>query len=311
MMVADDELPCREWCRTNHRDRTRTGADRFGQTGYEADRFHKSRQVDRYRIIHGRNSLTSNLGYSEEHMSFENKTAIVTGSGRGIGKVIVSQLAAAGANVVVSDIDQSTCEDTAREIGASAIACQANVTSADDITRLFKTAAEKYGSIDIVVNNAGITRDGLMIRMDEKDWDTVLDINLKGAFLVTKTAARIMMKQRSGRIINISSVVGLTGNAGQANYSAAKAGLVALTKTAAKELGSRGVTVNAVAPGFIETEMTATLPEAARASFLSKIVLGRAGTPADVAAAVVFLASDEAAYITGQVLSIDGGMVMA
>lgn len=244
-------------------------------------------------------------------MSFENKTAIVTGSGRGIGKVIVSQLAAAGANVVVSDIDLTTCEETAAEIGASAIACQANVTSADDIDRLFKTASEKFGSVDIVVNNAGITRDGLMIRMDEKDWDTVLDINLKGAFLVTKCAARIMMKQRSGRIVNISSVVGLTGNAGQANYAAAKAGLVALTKTAAKELGSRGVTVNAVAPGFIETEMTASLPEAARASFMANIVLKRAGTPADVASAVIFLASDEAAYITGQVLLVDGGMVMA
>jgi 3-oxoacyl-[acyl-carrier protein] reductase len=244
-------------------------------------------------------------------MSFENKTAIVTGSGRGIGKVIVSQLAAAGANVVVSDIDLSTCEETAREIGASAIACQTNVTNADDIDRLFKTAIDKFGSVDIVVNNAGITRDGLMVRMDEKDWDTVLDINLKGAFLVTKIAARIMMKQRRGRIVNISSVVGLTGNAGQGNYAAAKAGLIALTKTAAKELGSRGVTVNAVAPGFIETEMTAALSEAARASFLSKIVLGRPGTPADVAAAVIFLASEEAAYITGQVLSIDGGMVMA
>ena len=150
-----------------------------------------------------------------------------------------------------------------------------------------------------------------MIRMDEKDWDTVLDINLKGAFLVTKSAARIMMKQRYGRIVNISSVVGLTGNAGQANYSASKAGLIALTKTSAKELGSRGVTVNAVAPGYIETEMTAALPEAAKEFFLSKVVLGRPGTPEDVARAVLFLASDEAAYVTGQVRAIDGGMLIS
>ncbi len=244
-------------------------------------------------------------------MNFENKTALVTGSARGIGRVIAQSFATAGANVVISDVDQAACEKTASEIGGAAIACRADVTSADDIDQLFKTVTDKFKRIDIVVNNAGITRDGLMIRMDEKDWDTVLDINLKGAFLVTKSAARIMMKQRYGRIVNISSVVGLTGNAGQANYSASKAGLIALTKTSAKELGSRGVTVNAVAPGYIETEMTAALPEAAREFFLSKVVLGRPGTPEDVARAVLFLASDEAAYVTGQVLAIDGGMMIS
>jgi len=244
-------------------------------------------------------------------MNFEDKTAVVTGSARGIGRVIARSFATAGANVVISDVDQAACEKTASEIGGAAIACRADVTSADDIDQLFKTVTDKFKRIDIVVNNAGITRDGLMIRMDEKDWDTVLDINLKGAFLVTKSAARIMMKQRYGRIVNISSVVGLTGNAGQANYSASKAGLIALTKTSAKELGSRGVTVNAVAPGYIETEMTAALPEAAREFFLSKVVLGRSGTPEDVARAVLFLASDEAAYVTGQVLAIDGGMMIS
>ena len=244
-------------------------------------------------------------------MNFEDKTAVVTGSARGIGRVIAQSFATAGANVVISDIDQAACEKTASEIGGTAIACRADVTSAGDIDQLFKTVTDKFKRIDIVVNNAGITRDGLMIRMDEKDWDTVLDINLKGAFLVTKSAARIMMKQRYGRIVNISSVVGLTGNAGQANYSASKAGLIALTKTSAKELGSRGVTVNAVAPGYIETEMTAALPEAAKEFFLSKVVLGRPGTPEDVARAVLFLASDEAAYVTGQVLAIDGGMLIS
>ncbi len=244
-------------------------------------------------------------------MNFEDKTAVVTGSARGIGRVIAQSFATAGANVVISDIDQAACEKTASEIGGTAIACRADVTSAGDIDQLFKTVTDKFKRIDIVVNNAGITRDGLMIRMDEKDWDTVLDINLKGAFLVTKSAARIMMKQRYGRIVNISSVVGLTGNAGQANYSASKAGLIALTKTSAKELGSRGVTVNAVAPGYIETEMTAALPEAAKELFLSKVVLGRPGTPEDVARAVLFLASDEAAYVTGQVLAIDGGMLIS
>jgi 3-oxoacyl-[acyl-carrier protein] reductase len=170
------------------------------------------------------------------------------------------------------------------------------------------SVVEKLGRIDVVVNNAGVTRDTLMIRMDEKDWDLVLDINLKGAFLVTKAAARVMMKQRSGRIVNISSVVGLGGNAGQANYAASKAGLIGLTKSAAKELCTRGITVNAVAPGFIETEMTHNLSDAARQAFMTRVLINRAGLPNDVAAAVLFLASDDASYITGQVLAVDGGL---
>jgi len=178
------------------------------------------------------------------------------------------------------------------------------------VKELFDRTMEKLGRVDIVVNNAGVTRDGLIIRMDEKDWDMVLDINLRGAFLVTKAAGKIMMKQRSGRIVNISSVVGLGGNAGQANYSASKAGLIGLTKSAAKEFGARGITVNAVAPGFIDTEMTAGLPEAVRQSSLNQVLISRPGLPEDVASAVLFLASDEASYITGQVLVVDGGLTM-
>jgi 3-oxoacyl-[acyl-carrier protein] reductase len=203
-------------------------------------------------------------------MDFTGKVAVVTGSARGIGLAIARRFAEAGASVVLCDVSEE----------------------------------------HVVVNNAGITRDTLMLRMDEKDWDLVLDINLKGAFLVTKAASRIMMKQRFGRIVNISSVVGLTGNAGQANYSASKAGLIGLTKSSAKELAGRGITVNAVAPGFIETEMTRSMPEAAREEFLKRVLISRAGTPDDVAAAVLFLASDEAAYITGQVLTVDGGLTV-
>ncbi|MDM7971615.1 MAG: 3-oxoacyl-ACP reductase FabG [candidate division Zixibacteria bacterium] len=191
-----------------------------------------------------------------------------------------------------------------------AIGVRADVTSSADAEALIAAAQERFGSVDVVVNNAGVTRDTLLVRMDEKDWDMVLDINLKGAFLVTKSAAKVMMKQRSGRIINVSSVVGLFGNAGQTNYAASKAGLLGLTKSAAKELGARGITVNAVAPGFIETDMTRVLPEEARARFLERSVIKRAGTPDDVAAAVMFLASDAAAYITGHVIAVDGGMAM-
>jgi len=243
-------------------------------------------------------------------LDFSTRVVIVTGSARGIGRVIAENFARAGARVVVSDIDQAACDATAAAIGHGAIGIKANVTKIDEVTQLFDRVAEQLGQVDIVVNNAGITRDALMIRMDEKDWDTVLDINLKGAFLVTKTAARLMMKQRYGRIINISSVVGIGGNAGQSNYAASKAGLLGLTKSAARELGARNITVNAVAPGFIETDMTAQLPDAARQAFMSKVFINRAGLPQDVAGAVLFLASEEASYITGQVLAVDGGMTM-
>ena len=244
-------------------------------------------------------------------MDFANKTVVVTGSARGIGRVIAEQFARLNANVVISDLDEETVERAVGEIGSTTVGFKADVTKAADIDKLFEKTVERFGRVDIVVNNAGITRDSVMIRMAEKDWDMVLDINLKGAFLVTKAAARIMMKQRYGRIVNISSVVGLKGNAGQANYAASKAGLIGLTKSSAKELASRGVTVNAVAPGFIATEMTEALPEAAKQQFLERMFLKRPGSPQDVAAAVLFLASDEASYITGQVLAVDGGLSMS
>ncbi len=243
-------------------------------------------------------------------MDFANKTAIITGSARGIGRVIAEAFAARHANIVICDLDQGAIDTVVSSLGNGAVGFKADVTNSGDVESLFDKAVEKFGRVDILVNNAGITRDTLMIRMDEKDWDMVLDINLKGAFLVTKAAARIMMKQRYGRIVNISSVIGLSGNVGQANYSASKAGLIGLTKSAAKELCTRGITVNAVAPGFIETEMTAKMPEAARQAILGRVLINRPGTPADVASAVLFLASDDASYITGQVLAIDGGLTV-
>ena len=242
------------------------------------------------------------------------KTAVITGAGQGLGKAIALRLAEMGANVVVNDIPASeTIDKTAEEFankGFNVAVSKGDVRSEEDADRLMQTAVDRFGSIDILVNNAGITRDTLIIRMSEKDWDDVLDINLKGAFLCTKSAARIMIKQKSGKIVNISSVAGIMGNPGQANYSSSKAGLIGLTKSTAKELSSRGITCNAVAPGLIKSKMTDVLPDKVKQRYLEQIPAGRFGTPEDVAGVVAFLCTDDASYINGQVINIDGGLVM-
>lgn len=242
------------------------------------------------------------------------KTAVITGSGRGIGKAIALKLAENGANIVINDIPGSDyADETQKEIeslGVKAIVVRGDVRKKEDVENLINTTIKTFGKIDILVNNAGITRDGLMLRMSEEDWDLVLDINLKGAFNCIKAAARPMMKQRSGSIINIASVVGVMGNAGQANYTASKAGLIGLTKTVAKEFSSRNIRANAVAPGFIESHMTDVLPEDVKKQYFDAIPLSKFGTTEDVAKAVLFLASDLSSYITGQTINVDGGLVM-
>ncbi len=247
-------------------------------------------------------------------MSLDGKTALVTGGSRGIGAAIARDLAERGANVAVC---ASRSLDAAKSVvsaiessGKKGLALQTDVSDASAVDALFKQIGDELGPVGILVNNAGINRDALTVRMKPEEWDAVLDVNLKGAYLCTRAAARPMMKARTGRIINISSVVGLRGNAGQANYAASKAGLIGLTKSTAREFASRGITVNAVCPGYIPTDMTEGIPDDARDALLAQIPLGRMGTPEEVAAAVGFLASDDAAYITGQALVIDGGMVM-
>ncbi len=245
------------------------------------------------------------------NIDLSGRVALVTGGSRGIGKEIGRRLAGAGAKVALADVvDEAQIQTSADEIGGGAIAVSMNVTDPEQCSAAVSRVEEALGPIDVLVNNAGITRDGLLIRMSDADWSAVLDVNLKGVFNMTKVVARGMMKRRAGRIVNIASVVGITGNAGQANYSASKAGVIGFTKTVAKELASRGVLVNAVAPGFIDTDMTKALPESARETLLKLIPLGRLGGPEDVANAVLFLSSDLASYITGQVVVVDGGMVM-
>jgi len=244
----------------------------------------------------------------------EKKSVIVTGAGRGIGRVIAGELAREGAWVVVSDIDEKTAFKVVDEIcvsGGRAVSAVGDVSNFDNAKNIVNKAVEEFSGLDILVNNAGIVRDNLIMRMSDEEWDSVINVNLKGVFNLIRAASRIMLKRRYGKIINISSVVGIMGNAGQANYSASKAGIIGLTRSAAKEFASRNVCVNAVAPGYIETDMTKNLPEEVKNTFLKSIPLKRPGSAEDVAKVVKFLASPDSDYITGQVIQVDGGMVMA
>ena len=247
-------------------------------------------------------------------MLLDGKTALVTGASRGIGRAIALCLAAEGARVAINyagNVRAAEEVKTAIEAaGGTAILCQADIADSSAVEAMVANVVKEFGTIDILVNNAGITRDALLMRMKDEDFAKVLDTNLKGVFYCTKAVSKLMMKKRSGRIVNMASVVGLVGNAGQTNYAAAKAGVIGFSKSAAKELASRGITVNVVAPGFIGTDMTAGLPESVKEKMLTDIPLGRMGEPEDVASAVLFLASDQASYITGQVVNVDGGMVM-
>jgi 3-oxoacyl-[acyl-carrier protein] reductase len=249
-----------------------------------------------------------------ETLSLENKVAVVTGASRGIGRAIAEVLAKCGADVVCGDRLEKQAEETAAQVaavsGRRTSGCLVDVADHQSAKDFIECALQNFGKVDILVNNAGITRDNLLLRIDEQDWDDVLTVNLKGAYNCSKAVVRPMMKQRYGRIVNITSVVGLSGNSGQANYAASKAGLIGFTKSLAKELGSRNITVNAVAPGYITTALTNVLSDEYRAAAIKATPMGRLGTPEDVAHAVAFLVSDLASYITGQVLSVDGGMVM-
>lgn len=249
-------------------------------------------------------------------MKLEGKVAIVTGAGRegkGIGRFVALALAQEGADIAIADFVPDAAEAVAeavRSLGRRAVAVRANVADPADAETIVQRTLDELGKVDILVNNAGITRDALIARMSEQEWDMVLDTNLKGTFNCTKAVTRTMLKQRSGKIVNMASVMGIIGNPGQANYSASKAGVIALTKTTARELGSRGVNVNALAPGFIQTAMTDELPDSVRDSIADQIPLNRLGTPEDVAKLVLFLCTEDSSYITGQVINVDGGMVM-
>ena len=247
-------------------------------------------------------------------MHLEGKVALVTGASRGIGRAVAIQLAQSGADVAVnysgSEAAAQETVDAILALGRKAIKIKANVANAEEVAAMVEETHKTFGHIDILVNNAGITRDGLLMRMKDEDFDAVIDINLKGVYLVTKAVSKIMMKQRAGHIINMTSVVGLMGNAGQANYAASKAGVIGFTKSCAKELASRGITVNAIAPGFINTDMPDVLPEKVKEAMVTQIPLGRMAKAEEVAAVTTFLASDFASYITGQVINVDGGMVM-
>ncbi len=248
------------------------------------------------------------------NIDLKGRIAVVTGSGKGIGRAIATTLAGAGATIVVNDLTDdmtSECVSAIEASGGTAMGIGADISNADDAERLMKTVVDTYGKIDILVNNAGITRDSLLMRMKDEDFDKVIQVNLRSVYLCTKAAVRPMMKQRSGRIVNISSVVGLMGNPGQVNYAASKAGVLGITKSTAREVASRNITVNAIAPGFIDTDLTRVLGEETVKAILESVPLGRFGQPQDVASLVCFLASDAAAYITGQVIAIDGGMVMS